>query len=275
MHAIASCASFVRRAPDRSLVTPESVHSVKERVQEFWEDTPCGSTHAVAHEGTPEFFDQVAQKRNELEPFIADFAGFEQTRGQRVLEIGTGLGTDFIRFVRAGADATGIDLTTHAIELVRYRLEQEGLNAELQTADAEQLPFADASFDVVYSWGVLHHTPDTQRAVAEAVRVLRPGGRLCVMLYARRSWVAFGLWIRHALLVGRPWRSLADVLASYMESDGTKGYTRRELTTMFANLDDLSLDHVATPYDRRVAGPLAAVTGRWLGWFIVIRGRRP
>ncbi len=254
---------------------PETAERNKQHVRNFWEESPCGSQHANAPEGTPTFFDQVSRKRYELEPFIADYADFEQTRDQRVLEIGVGLGTDFLRFVRAGAHATGIDLTSHAIELVRARLEQEGLRAELQTADAEHLPFAEASFDVVYSWGVLHHTPDTERAVAEAIRVLRPGGRLCVMLYARRSWVGFALWLRHALLAGRPGRTLSDLLAHHMESDGTKGFTRAELKSLFGTLADLSIEHVATPYDRRVAGPLAYATGRRLGWFIVVRGRRP
>ena len=175
----------------------------------YWEADPCGAAHGEAPEGTPEFFAQVERKRNELEPFIARYADFPLTRGQRVLEIGVGAGTDFMRFARAGADATGVDLTEHAIRLVRQRLDNEGLQAHLQQADAEALPFEDEAFDRVYSWGVLHHTPDTARAVREAVRVLAPGGRLCVMLYARHSWVAYGLWAKHALLKGRPTRSLA------------------------------------------------------------------
>ena len=177
--------------------------------------------------------------------------------------------------MRAGAIATGVDLTEHAVELVRRRLELEGLEAEVRTADAESLPFEDASFDRVYSWGVLHHTPDTGKAVSEAIRVLRPGGEACVMLYARHSWVAYGLWVRHALLAGRPWRSLADVLSTHMESEGTKGYTKRELRGLFTTLEDLRLDKVRTSYDEQIAGPLARLTGNLLGWNLVIRGRKP
>ncbi len=247
----------------------------KSRVQAFWEADPCGAAHGEAPEGTPEFFAQVERKRNELEPFIARYADFPLTRGQRVLEIGVGAGTDFVRFARAGADATGVDLTEHAIRLVRQRLDNEGLEAHLEQADAEVLPFEDEAFDRVYSWGVLHHTPDTARAVREAVRVLAPGGRLCVMLYARHSWVAYGLWAKHALLKGRPTRSLADVLAHHMESEGTKGFTVRELRDMFAGLEDLRIEKVTTPYDRAWAGPLATLTGDRLGWFAVTRGRKP
>jgi SAM-dependent methyltransferase len=247
----------------------------KEEVRRYWEDDPCGAAHGTAREGTPEFFTQVAAKRDALEPFIADYADFASARGKDVLEIGVGVGSDFIRFVRAGARATGVDLTEHAIDLVRRRLELEGLEADLRQADAERLPFADASFDIVYSWGVLHHTPDTDRAIAEAQRVLKPGGRLCVMLYARYSWLAFGLWARHALLRGRPQRSLSDVIAAHMESTGTRAYTRKELRQRFAQLEDLRVENVGTPYDRQVGGPVASATGARLGWFLVARGRAP
>src|SRR5918992_4401801 len=246
----------------------------KERVKAYWEREACGEIHASAPEGTPEFFAEIERRRDELEPHIARYADFASAAGQDVLEIGVGVGTDFLRFVRAGANAVGVDLTERAVELVSRRLELEGLTAELRTADAEALPFADASFDVVYSWGVLHHTPDTPRSIAEAIRVLRPGGRLCVMLYARHSWVAYGFWARNALLAGRPWRSLSDVLAEHMESEGTTAYTKREHRLLFP-LSDLRVDKVLTAYDRQIAGPLARLSSGLLGWQLVVRGRKP
>ena len=253
--------------------TPSAVNQ-KERVRDFWEEEPCGSEHVALPEGTAEFFAEVERTRDALDPYIHRFADFAGARGKRLLEIGVGLGTDFVRFARAGAVATGVDLTEHAVELVRRRLALEGLQAEVRTADAENLPFDDGSFDRVYSWGVLHHSPDTDRAVREAIRVLRPGGRLCVMLYARHSWVAYGMWVRHALLAGRPWRSLADVLSAHMESPGTTAYTAGELLAMFAGLDELRIDQVATSYDRQMVGPLVRLTGDRFGWNLVIRGRR-
>jgi SAM-dependent methyltransferase len=246
----------------------------KGSVRAFWEARPCGSSHAQATEGSSEYFEQVERRRYELEPFIDRYARFDEARGKALLEIGVGLGTDFIRFARAGAKVTGVDLTERSVRLVRQRLELEGLNGDVRVADAEALPFPDHTFDRVYSWGVLHHTPDTRQAVEEAIRVLRPGGEACVMLYGRYSWVAFGLWTRHALLKGRPRRSLSDVLHEHMESQGTKAFTVRELRRLFSHLEDVRIDCVCTPYDRRVAGPLAAATGRWLGWFVIIRGRR-
>lgn len=244
-------------------------------MREYWEADPCGSEHATAPEGSTEFFAEVERTRYELEPYIARYADFKGARRLRVLEIGVGLGTDFISFARAGAQVTGVDLTEHSVELVRRRLELEGLEGEVLRADAESLPFEDGSFDRLYSWGVLHHTPDTARSVAEALRVLRSGGDLIVMLYGRYSWVAFGMWIRHALLRGRPWRSLGDVLAAHMESEGTKAYTKGELRHLFTGLDDLRIDSVSTSYDRDISRGLHRLTGDRLGWFLVVRGRKP
>jgi SAM-dependent methyltransferase len=252
----------------------ESAIDQKLSVRRFWERDPCGSEHTAATEGTAEFYAEVERTRAELDPQIPRFADFDGARGEEVLEIGVGLGSDFLRFVRAGARATGVDLTQHAVELVRRRLDLEGLHADVLQADAEQLPFADASFDRIYSWGVLHHSPDTDRAVREAIRVLRPGGRLCVMLYARHSWVTYGMWVRHALLAGKPWRGLAAVLSGHMESPGTTAYTARELRSMFAGLDDVRVDQVSTSYDTQMVGPLARLTGDRLGWNLVVRGRR-
>jgi SAM-dependent methyltransferase len=255
--------------------TAEPPPSLKRRVQAFWNATPCGYKHSQAAEGTAAFFHEIEQRRDELEPFIPQYAAFDDARGESVLEVGVGLGTDLARFARAGAVVTGVDFSERSVELAGRRLALERLPGDVLVADAEALPFPDDRFDRVYSWGVLHHTPDTQRAVGELIRVLRPGGRLCVMLYARRSWVAFGLWIRHALLAGEPRRSISDVVARHMESVGTKAFTRAEVRAMFSGLRDLEVEHVGTPYDRRVAGPLARMTGRHFGWFMVVRGRAP
>lgn len=248
--------------------------ALKERVRAYWEAEPCGAKTAAAPFGTPEFFAQVEAERDRLEPYIHEFAEFSRWRGKDVLEVGVGLGTDFVRFARAGARAVGVDLTAAAVEAVRARLELEGLDGEVRVADAEALPFADASFDLVYSYGVLHHTPDTRRAVEEVRRVLRPGGEARVMLYSRRSWLALGAWVRWGLLRGRPWASVSEVLAAHLESPGTHAYTRRELDELFRSFSSVEYERRVTSYDRRVAGPLAAVTGPRFGWFIGVVARR-
>jgi SAM-dependent methyltransferase len=162
--------------------------NLKERVRAFWQANPCGVKFADAAPGTRRFYELVEAHRYTKEwhiPLAADFAG---ARGLKVLEIGCGLGTDGAQFAEAGADYTGVDLTEAAVELARKRFELSGLPGRFQTADAENLDFADESFDLVYSHGVLHHTPETAKAIAEVHRVLRPGGRAIVMLYHRDSY---------------------------------------------------------------------------------------
>lgn len=242
-------------------------------VQRYWQAAPCGARHGSSPPGSLDFFREVATRRDELEPYIATFADFDGTAERTVLEIGVGLGSDFVRFVRAGAKATGVDLTRRSVDLVEQRLKLEGLDATVLQADAERLPFPNGSFDVVYSWGVLHHTPNTDSALREAVRVLKPGGRLCLMLYARHSWVSAGLWARYALLRGRPWHGPRRVLAEHLESAGTHGYTAAEIRNLLQDLEDLSITRVGTHTDRRVAGPIASLTGRWLGFYLVVTGR--
>jgi ubiquinone/menaquinone biosynthesis C-methylase UbiE len=143
---------------------------------------------ADAEPGTRHFYELVEAHRYTKEwhiPAAADFAG---ARGLKVLEIGCGLGTDGAQFAEAGADYTGVDLTEAAVELARRRFELFDIPGTFKTADAESLSFPDESFDLVYSHGVLHHTPDTGKAIQEIHRVLRPGGRAVVMLYHRGSY---------------------------------------------------------------------------------------
>ena len=166
----------------------DSNPSLKERVRAFWQANPCGTKFADAAPGTREFYELVEQHRYETEWHIPAAAEFDDTHGLRVLEIGCGLGTDGAQFAKAGADYTGIDLTEAAVDLARKRFELFDLAGKFRTADAENLDFADESFDLVYSHGVLHHTPNIAGAVSEIHRVLRKNGRAVVMLYHRNSY---------------------------------------------------------------------------------------
>ncbi|HET6890447.1 MAG TPA: class I SAM-dependent methyltransferase [Pyrinomonadaceae bacterium] len=165
-----------------------SDHKLKERIREFWQAHPCGTKFADVPPGSRRFYELVEQHRYAKEwhiPLAADFAG---TKGLKVLELGCGVGTDGVQFARAGADYTGVDLTDAAVTLAQKNFELHGLAGTFRTADAENLDFANDSFDLVYSHGVLHHTPESGRAVSEIHRVLRPGGRAVVMLYHRDSY---------------------------------------------------------------------------------------
>jgi len=162
--------------------------NLKERVRAFWQANPCGVKFADAAPGTRRFYELVEAHRYTKEWHIPIAADFASARGLKVLEIGCGLGTDGAQFAEAGADYTGVDLTEAAVDLARKRFELFDLRGKFQTADAENLSFPDESFDLVYSHGVLHHTPETGKAIQEIHRVLRPGGRAAVMLYHRDSY---------------------------------------------------------------------------------------
>jgi len=212
----------------------------KENVRDFWEEAACGE-RLYLESDSMEGFRKQAETRYALEPYIIPFADFEAARGKRVLEIGVGLGADHQRFAEAGAILAGVDLTPRAIEMTRRRFENLGLRSDLKVGDAENLDFPDNSFDVVYSWGVIHHTPDTQGAAHEIFRVLKPGGVAKVMIYHRYSIVGFMLWLRYALLVGRPFVSLDAIYAKYVESPGTKAYSEAETRKLFRQFENASI----------------------------------
>jgi SAM-dependent methyltransferase len=206
---------------------------IKEAVRQHWEETPCG-TRDLAGADRARFFRELEDTRYQLEPYIRTFARFHEGKGKKVLEVGVGAGTDFVNWVRAGADATGIDLTSEGVSLTRERLALEGLHATVLQGDAERLPFPDNSFDLVYSYGVVHHSPDTARAVSEIHRVLRPGGRARVMIYHLHSWVTLMVWGMNGLLRGRPWMSPRAAVANHLESPGTKVYSLDEARALFS-----------------------------------------
>lgn len=167
---------------------PDWSAAVKDEARKQWGHDPAGS-NAVADEplGTPGSFRQVEAHRYSEQPWMHKTFRYDRYRGKDVLEIGVGLGTDHLQFARAGARLTGIDLTERCVSLTRTRFEQEGLASNLVQMDAENLAFAGNSFDAVYSFGVLHHTPSPEAAFREIRRVLRPGGVFIGGLYNERS----------------------------------------------------------------------------------------
>ena len=225
----------------------------KQAVQDFWERASCGEDLYLAGIRKEDYRAQ-AGRRYELEPYIERFAAFGEARGRKVLEIGVGLGADHQRFAEAGAILTGIDLSERAVEHARRRLELFELESELFSADAEALPFAENSFDLVYSWGVLHHSPNTPKAVREVYRVLAPGGIARVMIYHKWSLVGYMLWVRYGVLRLRPWTSLKQIYANHLESPGTKAYTVPEARRLFVGFRQVEIETVLTHSDLLESG---------------------
>lgn len=204
-----------------------SANKDKKMVHDFWSEASCGED-LYLNSVSRASYDEHSKKRYKLEPFIKTFADFESARGKKVLEIGVGLGADHENFAIAGAELYGIDLTERAINHTRRRLSYLSLSSNLLVGDAENLHFPDETFDLVYSWGVVHHSPDTPTAVKEIYRVLKRGGKAKVMIYSKYSIFGLLLWLRWGLLMGCPWRTLTRLYAEHLESPGTKAYSKKK-----------------------------------------------
>lgn len=258
----------------------------KQLAREQWGSNPCGAHVARELEfGTREYFDAIEHNRYQIEsPWMKSSIGFDNFSGKRLLEIGIGTGTDLLQFARGGAIVTGIDITPRSIEISRRRFQVYGLSGEFALGDAENLSFPSASYDVVYSFGVLHHTPDTTRAVGEIHRVLKPGGKAIVMLYHRRSLYYWGsLIMKHGILRAELLhKNVADIMSSHVEFSATEGrplvkaYTQPEIRHMFrifsaceTSVNQLTREQLR-PFGRFLPETLLQWLARNFGWNVLI-----
>ncbi|HPL82739.1 MAG TPA: methyltransferase domain-containing protein [Candidatus Omnitrophota bacterium] len=159
-----------------------------QEVEKFWNENPCGASAYFSGSAKRDAFTAIEKERYAKQDKIAAYASFGSYKGKRVLEIGCGIGSDGIQFARAGAFYTGVDVTEAAVAISRERFELFNQKGEFIKINAEKLPFADGSFDYVYSFGVIHHSPCPEKIVSEINRVLKPGGKITVMLYNRSSF---------------------------------------------------------------------------------------
>jgi ubiquinone/menaquinone biosynthesis C-methylase UbiE len=264
-----------------------SLAEEKLRAREQWGQDPCGAEYDREHElGTREFYDAIERHRYaEYAPWMPRLMEFEKFRDARLLEIGCGMGTDLLQFARGGARCTGIDLTPRSVEITRHRFRVYGAGGDFMISDGERLPFRDESFDVVYSNGVLHHTPDTAGAIREVHRVLRPGGTAKVMLDHRHSlnyW--FEIVVRRGLLGGEflRGRSAEEIMSRVIEfSDHearplVKVYSRGQARELFNLFKSVKVEvEQLTRDELRFLSPLVSESildrlRRRIGWNVVI-----
>lgn len=258
---------------------------LKNKVSEYWDKQSCGTQFTNKSKYSKDYFEEIERHRYFIEPEIFSFAQFTRYNGKKILEIGVGAGTDFIQWVRAGTIAYGVDLTPEAINNTKHRLKVYGLKAkELKIADCERLPFKDNFFDLVYSWGVIHHTPNTKKALEEIIRVCRPRGTCKIMVYNRHSLVSFFLWVRTALMNGKPWKSLSWCIYHHMESMGTKAFTKKEISSILKEfpVENVCIKPILTYYDitpykkfgkffQLIAKLVSRILGENnVGWFLTI-----
>jgi 2-polyprenyl-3-methyl-5-hydroxy-6-metoxy-1,4-benzoquinol methylase len=224
-----------------------------DRVQNYWDARPCNIRHSTEPVGTREYFDQVEARKYRVEPHIPAFAEFERWRGKRVLEIGCGIGTDTVNFARHGAQVASVDLSEKSVELARQRTVVYGFQDQVRfyRGNAEELrSFVPvASYDLIYSFGVIHHTPHPDRVLEELRAYAHPGTTVKIMVYHRRSWKVLGILLGEGR--GRFWR-LRELVARNSEAQTgcpiTYTYSRSEGRALLERhgfrVRDVRVDHI-------------------------------
>jgi 2-polyprenyl-3-methyl-5-hydroxy-6-metoxy-1,4-benzoquinol methylase len=262
-------------------------------VQRYWDARPCNIRHSAKAVGSREYFDEVEARKYFVEPHIPAFADFDRWRGKRVLEVGCGIGTDSINFARAGANLTAVELSGESLRIAAQRAEVMRVADRIRfvQANAEELTSVldDEPYDLVYSFGVIHHTPRPERALAEMRALMAPGGTLKLMIYHRRSWKVF--WIVATQGHGRFWKT-DELVAEHSEAQTgcpvTFSYTRGEARELVESngfrVEDLHVDHVLPyrirdyveyryvkePYFRWMPDQLFRAFERRFGWHLLV-----
>ena len=159
-------------------------------VKKYWDDRPCNVRHSKKEIGTTEYFDEVERKRYTAEPHIPSFAGFSDTNSKKVLEVGCGMATEGINYARAGATYTGTDLSVESLDLAKKRFEVYNKEGNFYLGNSEELSsFVPVeTYDLIYSFGVIHHSPYPERIISEIKKYMNKDSVLKIMLYAKDSW---------------------------------------------------------------------------------------
>jgi len=220
-----------------------------DRVKQYWNNRPCNIRHSSKEIGTKEFFDDIEKKKYFVESHIPRFADFKAWKGKKILEIGCGLGTDTLSFARAGAIVTAVDISEKSLELAKKRAEIFGLNIKFYQADVEHLwdVVPMEKYDLIYSFGVIHHTPDPVRALKVIRPYLRETSQLKIMVYHQFSWKV--LWILIKYGWGAFWK-LDRLIAEYSEAQTgcpvTYSYTKGSIKELLEDyrIIDCWVDHI-------------------------------
>lgn len=228
-------------------------HVSLQRVKDYWDRRPCNLLHSPKPVGTKEYFDEVEGRKYFVESHIPRFAQFERFRNKKVLEIGCGIGTDTINFARHGASVTAIDLSEKSLALARQRARVYGLEDRIcfHLGSAEELSaiVPIEPYDLIYSFGVIHHTPNPERVLQQIRLYSHKGTTIKIMVYHRRSWKVF--WVLATYGKGRFWR-LGELIARHSEAQTgcpiTYTYTQLEARDLLQRhgyrVCELWVDHI-------------------------------
>jgi 2-polyprenyl-3-methyl-5-hydroxy-6-metoxy-1,4-benzoquinol methylase len=252
-----------------------------ETVKEYWDRQPCNVRHSDHLRGTREYFDQVELRKFQAEPHILNFSEFSRWRDQAVLEIGCGIGTAAVNFARFGARYTGVELSGESLALTQQRFDVYGLRGQFYQGNAEQLAdfLPQHQFDLVYSWGVIHHTPNPDLVVQHVANYLKPGGTFKVMVYAQNSWKNYMI------------EAGLDQPEAQWGCPVVHTYTAETVTDLLGSdfaIETIEQDHifpyeidaykrkeyVLQPWFQHMPKQMFTVLERHLGWHLMVTARR-
>ena len=222
-------------------------------MRDYWNRRPCNVRHSQKPVGSREYFDEVEARKYLVEPHIPAFAEFERWRDKRVLEIGCGIGTDTINFARHGAAVTAAELSEESMKIAQQRAEVFQLSDRIDfyNGNAEELAtFVPVhGYDLIYSFGVIHHSPHPEKILDQARRYAQPGSTLKVMVYNRRSWKVLWMVLKYGHgNFSRTTELIAEHSEAQTGSPVTYAYTKRELEAMLSRhgfrVTELFVDHI-------------------------------
>lgn len=267
-------------------------------MQGYWDARPCNIRHSPSEVGTRQYFDEVEARKYLVEPHIPRFAQFERWQGKKVLEIGCGIGTDTINFARYGAYVTAVELSAKSLEIARMRAEVYGLQDHIQfyQGDAEKLAefLPVQPYDLIYSFGVIHHTPHPEQVIEQMRRYVQSGSTVKIMVYHRYAWKVF--WILLTYGKGQFWR-LPQLVARHSEAETgcpiTYTFTPRQIQDLLEQcglqVAEMQVEHIFSYcipdyikyryvrvwYFRWMPPPLFRWLEKRIGWHLCVTAQVP
>lgn len=265
-------------------------------VKKYWDGRPCNIRHSISPVGTKQYFDEVEGRKYFVESHIPKFAEFEKWREKKVLEIGCGIGTDTINFARAGAVVTAIEISEKSLDLTRQRARVYGLEDKIKfyCANAEELSkvVPIEPYDLIYSFGVIHHTSQPKRVIGEIKKYTKSGTVIKIMVYHRYSWKVF--WILLVYGKGAFWK-LKELIAKNSEAQTgcpiTYTYSKKEVKELLEGFKiiDISVDHIfpykipdyikyrynKVWYFRYLPQPIFRCLEKHFGWHLLVTAVAP
>lgn len=253
-----------------------------DRIREYWNRQPCNVRHSDAPIGSEQYFHDVTRRRYHVEPHALDFAGFHLWRGRRVLEIGCGIGTDAEQFARHGADYVGIDLSSASVNICRQRFDIFGLTGQFHVMDAADSAALSGlgKFDLVYSYGVIHHYPDLDRVLNNIHSVQDSGGEFRFLVYAKNSW-------KYAMI-----QKGLDQFEAQADCPYARAFTKEEIYDVLGDrwqIERIRQDHcfmynVAAykqgryelePWFANMDDAMKQAVREYLGWHLLVKAKKP